>query len=266
MEQIRESQGLPILSLCDVNVRYPGKEGGIQALQSIRLTVRPGEFIGILGPSGCGKSTLMRILAGFMPPSSGEARMDDRIIQGPDWRRGVIFQEPTLYAWLDVRENIAFGLKMRKFPKEERQRLTKEYIELVGLTGFERSKPYELSGGMKQRVCLARALVNQPDVLLMDEPFGALDALTRRNMQKLTREIREKTGSTVLLVTHDVDEALCLATRILVMSARPGRILSEFRTDFIRRFSQGEEGVEYLPEYRELREKILAILQNQYMQ
>ncbi|HBG75755.1 MAG TPA: ABC transporter ATP-binding protein, partial [Clostridiales bacterium] len=162
MEQIRESQGLPILSLCDVNVRYPGKEGGIQALQSIRLTVRPGEFIGILGPSGCGKSTLMRILAGFMPPSSGEARMDDRIIQGPDWRRGVIFQEPTLYAWLDVRENIAFGLKMRKFPKEERQRLTKEYIELVGLTGFERSKPYELSGGMKQRVCLARALVNQP--------------------------------------------------------------------------------------------------------
>jgi taurine transport system ATP-binding protein len=266
VEQIRESQGLPILSLCDVNVRYPGKEGGIQALQSIRLTVRPGEFIGILGPSGCGKSTLMRILAGFMPPSSGEARMDDRIIQGPDWRRGVIFQEPTLYAWLDVRENIAFGLKMRKFPKEERQRLTKEYIELVGLTGFERSKPYELSGGMKQRVCLARALVNQPDVLLMDEPFGALDALTRRNMQKLTREIREKTGSTVLLVTHDVDEALCLATRILVMSARPGRILSEFRTDFIRRFSQGEEGVEYLPEYRELREKILAILQNQYMQ
>ena len=266
MEQIRESQGLPILSLCDVNVRYPGKEGGIQALQSIRLTVRPGEFIGILGPSGCGKSTLMRILAGFMPPSSGEARMDDRIIQGPDWRRGVIFQEPTLYAWLDVRENIAFGLKMRKFPKEERQRLTKEYIELVGLTGFEKSKPYELSGGMKQRVCLARALVNQPDVLLMDEPFGALDALTRRNMQKLTREIREKTGSTVLLVTHDVDEALCLATRILVMSARPGRILSEFRTDFIRRFSQGEEGVEYLPEYRELREKILAILQNQYMQ
>ena len=266
MEQIRESQGLPILSLCDVNVRYPGKEGGIQALQSIRLTVRPGEFIGILGPSGCGKSTLMRILAGFMPPSSGEARMDDRIIQGPDWRRGVIFQEPTLYAWLDVRENIAFGLKMRKFPKEERQRLTKEYIELVGLTGFERSKPYELSGGMKQRVCLARALVNQPDVLLMDEPFGALDALTRRNMQKLTREIREKTGNTVLLVTHDVDEALCLATRILVMSARPGRILSEFRTDFIRRFSQGEEGVEYLPEYRELREKILAILQNQYMQ
>ena len=266
MEQIRESQGLPILSLCDVNVRYPGKEGGIQALQSIRLTVRPGEFIGILGPSGCGKSTLMRILAGFMPPSSGEARMDDRIIQGPDWRRGVIFQEPTLYAWLDVRENIAFGLKMRKFPKEERQRLTKEYIELVGLTGFEKSKPYELSGGMKQRVCLARALVNQPDVLLMDEPFGALDALTRRNMQKLTREIREKTGNTVLLVTHDVDEALCLATRILVMSARPGRILSEFRTDFIRRFSQGEEGVEYLPEYRELREKILAILQNQYMQ
>ena len=266
MEQIREDQGLPILSLCDVNARYPGKGGGVQALQSIRLAVRPGEFIGILGPSGCGKSTLMRILAGFMPPSGGEARMGNRIIQGPDWRRGVIFQEPTLYAWLDVQKNIDFGLKMRKFPKEERQRLTKEYIELVGLTGFEKSKPYELSGGMKQRVCLARALVNQPDVLLMDEPFGALDALTRRNMQKLTREIREKTGNTVLLVTHDVDEALCLATRILVMSARPGRILSEFRTDFTRRFSQGEEGVEYLTEYRELRAKILEILQNQCMQ
>lgn len=262
-EKLKSGNG-PVLSLKNVDFRYCGEKGEVAALSKISLNLEEGEFLCVLGPSGCGKSTLLRLIAGFLKPSAGEVLMENRLIQGPDWHRGVIFQSPTLYAWLNVQDNVAFGPKMRKLPKKEIQELSSRYIELVGLKGFEKSKPYELSGGMKQRVALARALVNHPKILLMDEPFGALDALTRQNMQALVRNIWAKTKNTFFLITHDVDEALALSTRVVVMSGRPGTILNEFRPDFTYRFlTEEQEKVQYLPEYIEIRKKVLEIIRSQ---
>lgn len=253
-----------VAALKDINFSYPGKKDGITVLQGINLDIKEGEFICILGPSGCGKSTLLNIIAGFLQPTTGIVMMDNEPINGPSWHRGVIFQSPALYPWLSIRDNVAFGLKMRKFSKSEIKELTSRYIELVGLKGFEKHKPYELSGGMKQRACLARVLVNKPRMLLMDEPFGSLDALTRQNMQTLIREIWIKTENTVFLITHDVDEALALATRIIVMSNRPGRFLKEFHTNFTYVISgKGTENPRYKPEYMSIREKILKIINSQ---
>lgn len=254
----------PVVMLRDVSFEYANAKGGLAALCDINMDMKPGEFICMLGPSGCGKSTLIKIIAGFLKPTAGETRMDNKPIQRPDWQRGVIFQNPTLYPWLNVRDNVAFGLKMRKFSQDEIKELTDRYLEFVGLRGFEKNKPYELSGGMKQRVSLARTLVNKPRLLLMDEPFGALDALTRQNMQTLIRKIWTKTGNTILFVTHDVDEALSLATRIMVMSSRPGRILKEFDTDFTYQIlNEGHENVRYKPEYTDIREEVLQIIGSQ---
>jgi taurine transport system ATP-binding protein len=253
-----------VVTLKNVSLCYPGEKGGVNALKGINLDIKKGEFICLLGPSGCGKSTLLKIIAGFLKPTAGEARMVDKPICGPDWRRGVIFQNPTLYPWLNVQDNVAFGLKMRKFSKNEIMELTNRYLKLVGLNGFEKHKTYELSGGMKQRVSLARTLVNKPEMLLMDEPFGALDALTRQNMQTLIRRIWMKTGNTVLFITHDVDEALSLATRVIVMSRRPGRILEEFHTNFTYQILDSEhENVIYKPDYMNIREEILKIINSQ---
>lgn len=264
MYQILNDKPEKVATLSGIDFIYPDAKGGVAALQGVNLEINEGEFVCVLGPSGCGKSTLLKIIAGFLKPSCGEARMGNEIIKGPDWHRGVMFQDPILYPWLNVQDNIAFGLKMRKFPQSQIKRITDQYIELVGLKGFEKSKPYELSGGMKQRASLARTLVNKPTMLLMDEPFGALDALTRQNMQDLVREIWMKTGNTVLLITHDVDEALALATRIIVMSRSPGRILKEFAAEFTYRISGSEhEMVRYKPEYMELREEILKIISSQ---
>lgn len=252
-----------LLSLKNVSFSYTTKKGSVAALQGVDLGLEKGEFLCVLGPSGCGKSTLLRLIAGLLLPSSGEIRMNGQPVRGPDWNRGVIFQTPTLYAWLNIRDNIAFGPKMRKLPKKEVLTLSEQYIEMVGLRGFEESRPYELSGGMKQRAALARALVNRPEILLMDEPFGALDALTRQKMQTLVRTIWEQTGNTFFLITHDVDEALSLATKIVVLSDRPGTILNEFRPDFTKHFLGGEsESVPYLPEYIDLRKQILEIIRN----
>lgn len=264
MDEILKDRIEYVVTVKDIDLIYSGENGGVTALQNINLDIEEGEFICLLGPSGCGKSTLLNIIAGFLKPSIGEVRMDNVPIHGPDWHRGVIFQSPTLYPWLNVQDNIAFGLKMRKFPKNEINELTSKYIELVGLKGFDKYKPYELSGGMKQRACLARTLVNKPRMLLMDEPFGALDALTRQNMQTLLRKIWKKTENTVLLITHDVDEALALATKIIVMSRRPGRILKVFDTKFTYHISDTEhEKVRYKPEYMDTREEILKIINSQ---
>ncbi|QGU94646.1 ATP-binding cassette domain-containing protein [Clostridium bovifaecis] len=250
-----------VVTLKDINLRYSGEKGEVNALQNINLDIEEGEFICALGPSGCGKSTLLKIIAGLLKPSQGEAKMDGEPIDGPDWHRGVVFQSPTLYPWLNVQDNVAFGLKMRKFPKNEIEELTNKYLELVGLKGSEKHKPYELSGGMKQRASLARVLANKPRMILMDEPFGALDALTRQNMQTLIRKIWTKTENTVFLITHDVDEALALATRIIVMSSRPGKILKEFNMDFTYHISDGsKENPRYTPKYMGIREEILKII------
>ncbi len=253
-----------VVSIKDTYLKYTGERGDVLALENINLTIYKGEFICVLGTSGCGKSTLLNIIAGFQQPTSGTATIGGVPITGPDWHRGVVFQTPTLYPWLNIYKNVAFGPKMRGVSKSDIKSETMKYLELVGLKDFVRHKPYELSGGMKQRASLARVLVNRPDMLLMDEPFGALDALTRNNMQTLTREIWNKTGNTIFLITHDVDEALALATRVIVMSARPGRIVKEFNLDFTYDIAGANQGsVVYSQEYIETREEILNIIHTQ---
>lgn len=249
----------PVIELKQINMLYLGKERSTDALQDIDLTISKGDFVCVLGPSGCGKSTLLNIIAGLLRPTSGTACMMGEPITGADWHRAVIFQTPTLYPWLNTRENVAFGPKMRGLPAAEIAERTEKYLELVGLSEFAESRPYELSGGMKQRAALARVLVNEPYMILMDEPFGALDALTRANMQALIRRIWQEQHNTVFLITHDVDEALSLATRVLVMSSRPGRIVTEYATDFSARTDVNAfDDIKYLPEYIALRKDILA--------
>lgn len=264
MAEILKDKKDYVVTLEDVDLKYFGEKSEVDALRDINLNIEKGEFISVLGPSGCGKSTLLNIIAGFLKPSHGKAKMDNEIISGPDFHRGVVFQNPTLYPWLNIWDNVAFGLKMRRFPKNRVEELTNKYLDLVGLKDFRNNKPYELSGGMKQRASLARVLVNEPRMILMDEPFGALDALTRQNMQTLVRKVWNKTGNTVLLITHDVDEALELSTRIIVMSSRPGAILKEFKTDFTYDILVvNQQNTRYTSKYIKIREEILNIINYQ---
>ena len=230
--QVFAGEGEELVRLEKISLTY-NSDNSVEALSEIDLTINEGEFVCVLGPSGCGKSTLLKIIAGFVKPTQGTALMSGQEITGPDWHRGVIFQQPQLYPWLSVEDNVKFGLKMRKIPEPERREIARTFLEKVGLLEFSKHKPYELSGGMKQRVAIARVLANDSKVLLMDEPFGALDALTREQMQNLLRNIWWETGKTIFLITHDIDEALLLGTRVLVMSERPGRIIKEFRISFV---------------------------------
>lgn len=204
------------------------------ALDDISFEIQKGEFIAILGPSGCGKTTLLRMIAGLDTPTTGSILVEGKPVTGPDPRLAMIFQEYSLYPWRTVRANVAFGLQMRGMEKEERNRITDRFIRLVGLDGFADSYPYELSGGMRQRVAVARALATDPAVLLMDEPFGALDAQTRNRMQKELLEIWESARKTVVFVTHSVDEAVYLADRIIVLSPRPGCLSAIYDVSFSR--------------------------------
>lgn len=206
----------------------------LTALQDISAEVSNGEFLCILGPSGCGKTTLLRMIGGLDHPTAGEIDVEGTPVTGPDPRLAMIFQEYSLYPWRTVRANVGFGLQMRGMPQDEREAIVTRFINLVGLEGFGDNYPYELSGGMRQRVAVARALATDPAVLLMDEPFGALDAQTRNRMQKELLLIWEKTKKTVLFVTHSVDEAVFLADRIMVLSPRPGRIAEIYDVDIPR--------------------------------
>ncbi|MGX1086144.1 ABC transporter ATP-binding protein [Pseudomonas sp. AP3_22 TE3818] len=208
--------------------------GAFEAVQGLDCQIEPGQFVCILGPSGCGKSTLLGALAGHLQPRTGSLSVDGAPVSGPSPQRGMVFQQHTLFPWRTVRDNVAFGLKMRGVGKVERLKAADEILALVGLEGFAGRWPDQLSGGMQQRVEIARVLVNRPRLLLMDEPFGALDALTRLNMQELLLDIWTRIRTTVVFVTHDIDEALFLADRLLVMSSRPGRIIEDLRLDFPR--------------------------------
>ncbi|NLV27747.1 MAG: ABC transporter ATP-binding protein [Methanomicrobiales archaeon] len=194
------------------------------ALSDINLTIADDEFVSFVGPSGCGKTTLLRIIAGLDTANSGEVRVDGSLITGPGQKVGMVFQEYSLFPWRNVLKNVAFGLQMRGVSKDERYDIARKYISLVGLSQFEKSYPYELSGGMRQRVAIARALATDPDLLLMDEPFGALDAQTRNHMQCELLDIWESKKKTILFVTHSCDEAVFLSDRVIVLSPRPGRI------------------------------------------
>jgi NitT/TauT family transport system ATP-binding protein len=205
-----------------------------EALHDLSLAIAPGEFTCLLGPSGCGKSTLLGALAGHLAPARGLLRVDGEPVAAPHPERGLVFQQHTLFPWQRVLDNVAFGLKMKGVARAEREARARELLASVGLAGFESRYPAQLSGGMQQRVEIARVLINRPRVLLMDEPFGALDALTRARMQQLLLEVWARIRTTVVFVTHDIDEALFLADRVVVMSARPGRIIEDRRVDFPR--------------------------------
>lgn len=234
----------------------------VDALSGVDLTVRPGEFVTIAGPSGCGKTTLLRLLAGFQRPSAGEVRVGGRRVVAPGADRGVVFQAPNLFPWLTVRGNVELGPRLRGVGRAERREEATRYLELVGLADFADHRPYELSGGMQQRCQIARVLVNAPSIVLMDEPFGALDALTRERLQAELLEIWRATGQTILFITHSVDEAVFLGSRVLVMSPRPGRIVLDEPAVF-----EGQEGgrapieaIRSLPAYTALAEKVRAAI------
>jgi NitT/TauT family transport system ATP-binding protein len=212
---------------------YPGDKQSVRALDVVDLSIKAGEFVSVVGPSGCGKSTLLYAVGGFLA-ADGEVRVDGKVITGPGTDRGVVFQEYALFPWLSVRNNILYGLERGPLPVSERARIADRLIGVIGLKGFEDRYPRELSGGMKQRVAIARTLACDPDILLLDEPFGALDAQTREVMQDELLRIWLETRKTVLMITHDVSEAVYLSNRICVMSARPGRIVEEFRIDLDR--------------------------------
>jgi NitT/TauT family transport system ATP-binding protein len=212
---------------------FPGMRGAprVRALEPTWLTVDKNDFITVLGPSGCGKSTLLRIVAGLDRPSAGRVLLRGRVVTGPGADRGMVFQSYTLFPWLTVAENIGYGLRERGVPQAERAEIVRAYIEKIGLRGFEHHFPKQLSGGMQQRTAIARALANDPAILLLDEPFGALDNQTRALMQELLLGIWERERKTVLFVTHDIEEAIFLASRVVVMTARPGRIKAEVPVD-----------------------------------
>ena len=225
----------------------------VVALGGVDLEVEAGEFVSLIGPSGCGKSTLLRLIAGLNPADSGRLLLDGGEIRGPDSERGLVFQNPLLFPWLSIRDNVAFGLRARGIYKERRNEVG-EFLRLVGLEKFALSYPHQLSGGMAQRAALARALVNRPRVLLLDEPLGALDAFTRMNMQdEIVRVWRER-GTTMIMVTHDVDEALYLADRVVVMSPGPARIQTVIDIGLARPRARSH------PDFLHLRARILRIL------
>jgi NitT/TauT family transport system ATP-binding protein/sulfonate transport system ATP-binding protein len=223
-----------ILTIRGVTKRFAIDDDEIEALAPVDLTIPQGEFVCLIGASGCGKSTLLRIIAGFEEPTTGDALIYNRPITGPGSDRGMVFQDYALFPWMTVRENISFGPRQRRLPQGEVHGITDEFVKMVGLERFAGRYPSQLSGGMKQRVAIARVLANNANILLMDEPFGALDALTREQLQHELLQIWSRTGVTTIFVTHSVEEAVLLADRVLVMSAGPGRIDTDFRIDLSR--------------------------------
>ena len=252
------------LQLSNISMRFELKNGmHVQALQDVSLDLRPGELLSVLGPSGCGKTTLLNIVAGFLAPTSGKISLNSNIVKGPDAERGMVFQQGALFEWMNVRENVSFGPRMAGQNKSEYSGMVDHLIEVVGLKDFKEKAIYELSGGMQQRVALARCLANNPSVILMDEPLGALDALTREKMQSLVLNLWKETGKTIMLITHSVEEALLLGERLIVMAPRPGRIHKEYRLPFAE-LGAGQDlrEVKKLPAFVETREEILSMIWN----
>lgn len=250
------------LSIQGLSMRFDLPNGSsVQALKDVSLDLKEGELLSVLGPSGCGKTTLLNIVAGFLAPTEGQIILNDHPVQGPDAERGMVFQKGALFEWMSVRENVSFGPRMKGQRASEYMENVDYLLDIVGLGDFKEKAIYELSGGMQQRVALARCLANDPDVILMDEPLGALDALTREKMQSLVLKLWKETGKTIILITHSVEEALLLGERLLVMAPRPGRIHKEYRLPFAD-LGVGEDlrEVKKHPEFNERREEILGMI------
>ena len=243
-------------------MRFDLKNGSsVQALKDVSLDIEAGQIITVLGPSGCGKTTLLNIVAGFLAPTEGKVVLNGQTVQGPGAERGMVFQQGALFEWMNVRANVAFGPRMKGTPKAEQDEKVKRLLEIVGLADFEDKAVYELSGGMQQRVALARCLANDPDVILMDEPLGALDALTREKMQGLVLKLWKETGKTILLITHSVEEAVLLGERLLVLAPRPGRIHKEYKLPFAEMgVNMDLRDVKKSEGYSETRDEILSII------
>ncbi|MGX1096492.1 taurine ABC transporter ATP-binding protein [Amorphus sp. MBR-141] len=252
------------LHIEDTSVVYPAANGRppVEALRKIDLTIEPGDFVVALGASGCGKSTLLNLIAGFLSPSSGSITLDGEPVDGPGADRSVVFQKHALLPWLNVLDNVAFGLKLQGVSQQNRNAIAAKFIGLLGLSGFEQSPVYALSGGMQQRVGIARALTCEPKVLLMDEPLGALDALTREKAQELILRLWDDTKKSMFFITHSVEEALFMGTKLVVMSPRPGRIAHRFDLPFSRRFCDGQPArkIKASPDFIEIREQVLSII------
>ena len=250
------------LNLTDVSMRFDLPNGSfVQALENVSLNMKAGELLSVLGPSGCGKTTLLNIVAGFLAQTSGKLELNGHEINGPDAERGMVFQKGALFEWMAVRENVGFGPSMKGMAKEQKAEVVDHLLDVVGLQDFKEKAVYELSGGMQQRVALARCLANEPDVILMDEPLGALDALTREKMQSLVLKLWKETGKTIILITHSVEEALLLGERLIVMAPRPGRIHKEYRLPFAE-LGVGADlrEVKKHPEFGPRREEILEMI------
>ncbi|MBT3655690.1 MAG: ABC transporter ATP-binding protein [Alphaproteobacteria bacterium] len=241
----------------------PQTGAAVEALKDINFTLKQGELLSVLGPSGCGKTTLLNMIAGFVNPTAGTISLGDTAIEGPGVERGMVFQQGALFEWLPVAKNVDFGLRMKKQDEKEAVALVEKWLDIVGLQGFGDTPTYQLSGGMQQRVALARCLVNDPDVILMDEPLGALDALTREKMQSLVLELWKETGKTIMIITHSVEEALLLGERLFVMAPRPGRIHKEYRLPFAEQgLKQSLRDIKQDIKFSEIREEILTMIWN----
>lgn len=250
------------LTIENISMRFDLANGeSIQALKDVSLDIKEGQIISVLGPSGCGKTTLLNIIAGFLAPTAGRVNLNGHTVTGPDAERGMVFQQGALFEWMNVRSNVSFGPRMKRMPKSEQDKKVQHLLEVVGLGGFEDKAVYELSGGMQQRVALARCLANDPDVILMDEPLGALDALTREKMQGLVLKLWKETGKTIILITHSVEEAILLGERLLVLAPRPGRIHKEYQLPYAEMgVTMDLREVKKTQGYTETREEILAMI------
>ncbi|TNF64055.1 MAG: ABC transporter ATP-binding protein [Rhodobacteraceae bacterium] len=250
------------LAIENLSMRFDLPNGGsVQALKDVSLNLAEGELLSVLGPSGCGKTTLLNIVAGFLAPTEGQITMNGHRVTGPDAERGMVFQQGALFEWMNVRDNVSFGPRMAGRKASDYGPNVDHLLDVVGLRDFKDKAVYELSGGMQQRVALARCLANDPDVILMDEPLGALDALTREKMQGLVLKLWKETAKTIILITHSVEEALLLGERLIVMAPRPGRIHKEYRLPFAEMGVNNDlREVKKHPDFARTREEILAMI------